>query len=64
MDLLENVQERRRKMINRVEHIVCQQRLRELGLFGLEKKQLSGHLINIYKHLKGAFQELDPSSSL
>lgn len=51
-------------MINRVEHIVCQQRLRELGLFGLEKKQLSGHLINIYKHLKGAFQELDPSSSL
>ncbi|KAK4830271.1 hypothetical protein QYF61_009364, partial [Mycteria americana] len=53
MDILEQVQHRAMKTIKELEHLSCEGRLRELGLFSLKKRNHRGDLINVCKYLMG-----------
>lgn len=44
------------KMMWGQSHLPYEQRLRDMWLFSLEKRKLSGDLINAYTYLKGRYQ--------
>jgi len=65
VDLLECVQRRAAQMIQGMECLSYEERLKELGLCSLEKKGLQGDLIVDFQYLQGSYRKEDrPFSSI
>jgi len=57
VELLKRIHRKATKMIIELEHLPYKDRLRELGLFSLEKRRLQGDLLAASQYLKGDYKQ-------
>ena len=57
VELVDQIQRRAGQMTGELEHLSCEKRLRELGLFGMEKERLWEDFIVAFQYLKGVYNK-------
>lgn len=56
---LVRVQWRAISVARELEHLICNEKLRELAMVCLEKKRLMGNLIAVFHYLKGVIEKME-----
>jgi len=57
MDLFKHIQRRGTRRVRDLKNLSCEERLRELRMFSLEKRRLRGDLIMVFQYIKRVYKK-------